>query len=299
MLQTTITMRLKHVFILITFFMLCGMVRSQTDTETQSLLWKISGNGIEKPSYLFGTIHIIPKENYYFPQQAEKILEQCDMLLLEVDMDISLEEKLAMAQKMTLPQGKTLQEYMTKEEFDRFSSYMLDSIGIRKGKFKRYIRLKPFFLSGVLITELIKDFEMYEDKLSKMASRAKIPVKGLETIDYQMSLLDSFPISQQVAMLTDTTASYSNIKTEYQTLLDAYLTKDLNKLYEKIANEIPTKDFEDVFIIKRNQNWVEQIEELTKNKVLFVAVGAGHIGSPNGLIQLLRNKGYELTPVQL
>lgn len=292
-------MRVNHFFILISLFLVCGMAQSQIQTEKQSLLWKISGNGIEKPSYLFGTIHIIPKENYFFPQQAIEIFEQCDMLVMEVNMDIPLEKKIAMAQQMVLPQNKTLQQYMNKEQFNSFRSYLIDSIGIRKRKFKKYIRLKPFFLAGVLITELVKDFEMYEDNLNKMAARKKIPVSGLETIDYQMSLVDSFDIEQQISMLTSDESGYSSIKSEYKKLLDAYLSKDLNKLYESIANEIPTKNFENIFVIDRNKKWINQIEELSKNKALFIAVGAGHLGSANGLIRLLRNKGYQLTPVQL
>lgn len=269
-----------------------AQVKETGTAERQSLLWEISGNGLEAPSYLFGTIHLIPKEDFFLPAGTAEAFEASETLVLEIDIDIPLKQQLALAQEMIIPNNRTLADFMSEEDYAQAVSYMTDSLSISEKKIERYVRIKPLYLTGLLMTEAIGKVESYEKHFAGMAKKQKKNFIPLESLEFQMSLFDTISIEEQVE------ASFqNNMMTEYYSMLNCYSNEDLECLHNMIT-EYDDVEFEKLFLNHRNKNWAEKIElEILPQGSAFIAVGAGHLPGNEGVILLLKAKGYEVTPV--
>lgn len=268
------------------------IIEKTSTIEGQSLLWKISGNGLEKPSYLFGTMHLVPKEDFFLPSGTEKTLESANALVMEIDIDIPLKDQIALAQKMLIPNGQTMANFMSEKEYATLISYMIDSLGISEKKTERYMMFKPFFLTGVLMTEALGKVETYEKYFAAKAKKQEKTFIPLETLEFQITLFDTISIEQQIEASISTT-----MMTEYFSMLDCYLNQDLDCLH-KMVTEYDDIEFEKLFLSQRNHNWVEKLEnEILPQESAFIAVGAGHLPGKEGLIELLQKRGFTVTPL--
>lgn len=265
-------------------------VKEVSNTE-HSLLYKISGNGLEKESYLFGTIHLMPKDDFFLPKGTQEAFYSAEILVLEIDVDIPLKEQIALATKIMLPDNQTLESLMSVEEYENFKSYCTDSLNIEEKKFAIYTRFKPFHMSGVLLTEYYGKMEAYEKFFSSRAKKQKMDILPLETIDFQLDLIDSIPLEEQAESIKDI-----DIKAEFNQLLNYYKSQNTDSLYYAIAKEENT-DFQSKFLTQRNENWIPVLEENMKMNSLFIAVGAAHLGGEKGVIELLKNAGYTVEAV--
>ncbi len=261
------------------------------------LLWEISGNGLEQPSYLFGTIHMIPKNDYFFTDAMQKAFDSSEQLVLEADMfNLSLADKLKLAGEMFLPQGTTLQDYMEAERYAAMRQLFADSLGIKAKKLdKKYSRIKPFFLSALLLQEYVGKTRTYEEELNQAAKKQGMLVQGLETVAYQMGLANSLSIEEQLEGMDDM-ASYR----QYASLVAAYKQQDLNQLLQLSEEEYESEAgqaFMADFVHTRNADWVPKIEAFIKDRPTFIAVGALHLPGEKGVLDLLKGQGYTVKPL--
>ena len=198
----------------------------QKENLENSLLWEISGNGLEAPSYLFGTIHLIPKKDYFFTKTMKEKFEICKTLVLEIDIDIPLSKQIEIAKKIILPSGKTLKDYMTDDEFNSFQSYVLDTLNVKEKKFKQIQRIQPFYGAVIILNELLDKTVVNEKKLSKAAKKNEMTVTALETVEEQISIISKISIEEQVRMMYVEGLDKHPL-TEFNKLLEAYKTQNL------------------------------------------------------------------------
>ncbi|MFW5820030.1 MAG: TraB/GumN family protein [Bacteroidota bacterium] len=288
---------LSITFILFTF----GFEASSSQTSgPETVFWEINGNGLEQPSYLFGTIHIMPKSQFTTYKMADEKLKESEQLVMEMKIDVPLKTQMEWAQKMLLPEGKTIPDYMDEEEYARVEAYAMDSLEIKKFLFNTYIKMKPLAFYSALIPHVIgKKIEGYDMYFSNIAKKEEIPVVGLESFEFQLAIFDSIPYEKQLDMFFP--EENFNFKNELQELIDIYLSHDIYQMAEEFSKEEARgyKELESELLIKRNMDWVEKISEIIIEKSSFIAVGAGHLAGDQGLIQLLRQKGFTLTPIML
>ena len=273
---------------------------SQEQKLENSLLWEISGNGLKQSSFLFGTIHIIPEKDFVFTDLMKEKFDSCKILALEVDMDMSLKQKIDLAKRAMYPKGKSLQDYMTKEEYSNFKKYILKDLGLKKKKFKQINKIQPIFASSIILMELLDDPIAYEMIFSKRAKKNNMKAIGLETIEYQMSVVEKMSIEDQVKMTfsSDKQGKRVDMLADFTKMVEAYKKQDLNALQKMITEEGSEGDFEKDFLITRNNNWVDPIEKSVKENRTFFAVGAAHLPGEIGVINLLRKKGYTVKAVK-
>lgn len=272
--------------------------KAQTgDSSQNSLLWKISGNGLEKPSYIFGTIHIIPKDDFFFTDLMKEKFDSCKQLILEIDINLSLAEQINAAKQMFLPEGKTLFDYMSKKDSAEFNTYMLDSLKIKKSTYKKLLKIKPLFGSGLVIKELIGKTKTYEEELNKRAKKNGMEISGLETLQFQLDLINNISIEDQIKMLFEDELSGDPLDV-YNEMLKAYKNQNLNKLNELIDADDSMSKLGDDFLKNRNADWISKIEKRIKEKQTFIAVGAGHLAGNDGVLNLLKQNGYIVEPVK-
>jgi uncharacterized protein YbaP (TraB family) len=261
------------------------------------LLWKISGNGLSQHSFLYGTIHIMPKDKFSVSPKIRDAFNNSALMALEVDLDLDFKTKIQMAQEMILPGGKTIKDYMTVEDFKKLNSFCLDSLKMKKRKLKKYYRFKPFFFSSVVAQEQMGETSSYELEFMKMAKKRKMKTIGLESIEFQMQTINKISIEDQAKMLVQEFGS--NPSVQFDEMLNLYLKEDLDGLYKIVSEEsdaIP--EFNHNFLVVRNKNWIPVIEKNISSNAFFIAVGAAHLPGENGVIQLLREKGFTVEPVR-
>ena len=122
--------------------------------------------------------------------------------------------------------------------------------------------------------------------------------KDWETIEYQLSVFDSIPYKSQAEMLVETIKMGSEGSSSFQELVDMYKTQDIEAMYMTMQDDqMGGGDFEDVLLTNRNRNWIPIIDQMVREKPSFIAVGAGHLGGPHGVVRLLQEAGFTMTPI--
>lgn len=257
------------------------------------LLYQISGNGLTKTSYIFGTIHTMPKEDFQMPKKVLDAIKSCEMIAMEIDMNMSMSEQIELAKMTLLPNGETLQNYMSDSAYMKLKSYCVDTLAWKETKFEKLSHMKPFFFSSVVLQEKIGKQKSFEMEFQKLAKKYEKPLMGLETVMYQMETIDRISIKDQISFMDD----FSNMS-DFDVMFDLYMKEDIKGLYTLISSETDMlPEFNHWFLDVRNANWIPIIEKQIRQQGTFIAVGAGHLGGTNGVLELLRKQGYEVDGV--
>jgi uncharacterized protein YbaP (TraB family) len=271
---------------------------SAQNSDNNSLCWKITGQDLSQPSYVFGTIHLISKKDFFLSKSSETAFKSCKTLALEVDLNMDKETKKEVGKSAILPQGRSIDDYCSVEELAIIKSFMTDTVKISGFKIKLYSRLKPIYLQSILLKEQLKGDKSYEETFAKMAKKKKMNQVGLEAIDLQMKILDTIPIKTQINdMVTSIEEGKASIRI-FNEMIQVYKDQNIEKLHQlTISEDSGIANFEDVFLNNRNESWIPVIENLMKKQATFVAVGAAHLGGEKGILNLLRSNGYIIEPV--
>ncbi len=288
---------------IILLLLLCVSSFLQLFSQHQSsLLWEVKKKGLKHKTYLFGTIHLISKEYYYFPEALESKIKKSKQVVLEV---ANLEEQSAtLLPYLMLPGDQHIRDFFTPEQYDSITQYVEKKLGLNKTMFEMSMgKMKPFFLMQLMAMDIdMKNSESYDMNINAIANKnKKIDVIGLETAKEQIGFFDAMSQENTGEMIMEQLRKADSQDNTFRTMEAIYATQNLDSLYNFAYNEInqmESKSFEEILLIKRNENWIPKIEKIISQKPSFIAVGAMHLGGKNGIIELLRQKGYEVTPVK-
>lgn len=245
-----------------------------------------------KPSYLYGTIHLMPEKDFFIAQDALACLKSSSSLMLEVDMDMSIKDQLKLAQRMVLPKGKTMKDYMDASDYQKLYVYLSDSVGLGESKIESYMKIKPLFLMSIVFIEYYENIKVYEQEFTQIAKNNDLNLQALETIDEQLNIIEKMGLDMEMPVGDDI-----NFIADYERLKSQYMAKDLEGLYTVIREEMDSEQskyahLEAQLLTDRNNNWIPVIDSLVNVESTFIAVGAAHLAGKEGLINLLREKGY-------
>ena len=266
------------------------------DSTENALLWKISGHGLTAPSYLYGTIHATCARDLHVTDAMQGALAQSEQLALELDMD-DPGMVLTMQQHLLMPDGLTLKELLNAEEYDVVDRFFTDSLGTALNKVQR---MKPFMLYSLMFGKMLGcPPESYDVELMTRALAAKKEVIGLETAEYQLSLFDKVPYGKQAAQLVEDIRDIAQTRQKFAAMQRYYQEENLQPVYQMMRETSPGyAEFEEIFLVERNRNWIVTMADMMQEKPTFFAVGALHLVGANGVIHLLREEGYSVTPVR-
>ncbi len=160
-------------------------------------------------------------------------------------------------------------------------------------------KIKPFFVSAELTqAELKKDLPLALDMhLCDIAKKEGKEIYGIEKLEDQMKAIDKISLQEQARMLMDGVKDSSDIEEKFKDLLETYLNADLDKMVELTNDSTLPADFSQAFLVSRNKTMAKSISKLIKKHKTFVAIGAAHLGGKDGIITLLRKKGYTVEPI--
>lgn len=269
----------------------------KTGAAGNSLLWEVSGNGLTSPSYLFGTFHLLCKEDVQFSKALKDALERSALVYMELDMD-DPSVMLGGLTLMNMKNGRKLKDLFKEDEYKRIEAYFRDSL---KTPLTMFQGMKPMMLLSLIYPRLMSCNTMsgVEMQLMNLAQHGKKEIRGLETMAFQASMLDSIPYEMQAAELLKTVDSPLQSKRLLDSMIQAYKNQDMVALERMMNDDSYGLDGDqDLLLGKRNSNWVAQLKVIMHKQPVFVAVGTGHLPGPEGVIALLKKEGYTVKPVE-
>jgi uncharacterized protein YbaP (TraB family) len=244
-------------------------------------------------------MHLIEKEYFIFPEKLEKLVKKSDQLVMELP---GLPNQLEAMKLVKLEEGVSFFDFFTPEQTDTILDWAKKELKMSEEKFRKTMGgMKPFVVvQSATQLHFIGKTESYEMTFEKLARENSIEIKGLETMEEQMSIFDNLTREQQAEMVMEGIRDTEKTLDLTKTMEQVYTRQNVDSLYILISEEGGTISEEQAdFLDKRNEKWVPKIEAMISEKKTFIAVGAGHLGGPNGVIRLLEKKGYTLTPVEL
>ena len=268
------------------------------------LLWKVSGNGLTKPSYLFGTHHLIEKNQIKDFDKILNLAGQADAVVGEMDMSNMLSLQLKMLNGVMM-KDTLLKDLMSQADYTLVDTEfkLLMNVGLDK-----LGNMKPMMLSSMYTimtytkqANLTKQPEAVDLLFQKRAQEENKQVIGLETIEQQLNILfNSIPLKRQAEILVQEVKEKDKGIEQLKKLNEAYLSGDLKTL-EDLNNEDHdmTAREKKIIIDDRTSGWVKQLSALIPVKSCFVAVGCMHLVGPAGLIDLLKKAGYTVEGVDV
>lgn len=276
---------------------LCGYAQKNA---ANTLLWKISSNNLDKPSYLFGTIHMICADDIQLSDSLKSAIKSSGKVYLELDMD-NIFEMLGVMGKMKMRGDTTLADLLTPAQYDSVKAFFKTQKTLLP--FSVLETYKPMLAASTLMQASLdcdKQIAM-EQLIMKEAKTQGKGVKGLETMAYQMSIFDSIPYSVQATQLL-TYIEQSGKETDnadFEDLSKAYRAQNLDTLEAITKREdMGISNFTNLLLYNRNEAWAKKLVGLMKDDALVIAVGAGHLPGERGVINLLRKAGYKVEPVR-
>ena len=261
----------------------------------KSTLWKIEGNDLEKASYLFGTIHITCDAT--LEADVKKALDETTQVVLEIDMD-DPEMQTKMMAGMYMKDGKKISDLVSEEDYKIIDNLITKEVGM---PLKMVESIKPFFLIAMMYPKMIDcPMQSFEQELIKVATEQKEEINGLETIEDQMKVFEDIPYKDQVADLLKT--AKNNLVEDKETfakMLEVYKKEDIVAMVEMMDDDKDSSiaKHQDIMLTNRNKKWISKIGDYAKKEPTFFGVGAGHLAGKEGVINLLRETGYKVTPV--
>ena len=288
---------MKRILTLLALSLLCL-------TSNAQLVWKISGNGIKKPSYILGTHHGCPFTYCDSIPGLMKAFDKVDNIIGEINMiefaEMSPERMQKMQAMMMMPADTSLLSLFSTEEAAKVNEWLGKKMG---ASLEMLSVMKPM---TIMVT--VQNKEMMEvipeiatmttiDKYMQTLGQRKGKTIGeLETADYQMELLYGNSLEEQADALLEM-IDHGDSKGLLQQLTNAYKSQNLDTLWKVFQEQMTGYEY-DAIVKVRNLNWEKQMKELLPKQSTLFVVGAGHLPGEYGMINLLREAGYKVKPVK-
>lgn len=284
---------MKYFFSLFFSLLFIGL---QAQKLEDALLWKISGNGIKKPSYLYGTIHA--SCDTIVGQNVINAIKKTEQLYLEIDTDDPKMESQMMA-GISMKNGVTMESLASAEDYKIVDDFLRENAAISA---KTINTIKPSFVSIMFVQKILAcKPKSVEETLAKISKSENQEIYGLETVAEQMRVFDKISYQEQMDELVRT--AKNGIKTyeeDFNKLLQLYKEQKINELldYTNELGETASSKFDDEMLVKRNTKWIPIISDVVRYKPTFFGVGAAHLAGENGVIVLLRKQGFTVEAVK-
>lgn len=283
-------MKILHILSTLTLFITQFSLWGQS-----SLLWKVEGGNITEPVYLFGTVHIIPADQFEVTSRLDSVAAASDRFVFEMDLNAP-QLQMEILKALKIDSVKNLKELYTPKEYKKLSKAM-EKHGLSVAMFEQF---KPLMAQQQLMQlAVLKDTKGYETYFLAKARELGKLTGGLDEPEVQLAALKAISLKDQAKSLYETALNPKKSAKELNKMYEVYKSQDVEAIYKYIADADEFSSLNDPLLIVRNKRWVQKMKEemFGSGEKLFIAVGAAHLGGPEGLISLLRSEGYNVNPV--
>ncbi|HVX52499.1 MAG TPA: TraB/GumN family protein, partial [Chitinophagaceae bacterium] len=267
----------------------------------KTLLWRISGNGLKKPSYLFGTMHLTDKRLFNFTDSVYRAIETSDGLAIEVNPD----EMMAYIINKTFDQlgkGKSVKDILGNKDYNKYSAPLAKKFGKPADEITTSDLMKE---KNKWMTEYLEKGEMptfVDGYLYGIAKKQGKWIGGIEDVADQANVLDDLIDKSDISyILADKNVEPGKnqqpaVNDGVETMITAYTSQDINAI-ENITEASTTTERKDILLIHRNIKMARRIDSLAALRTMFFAIGAAHLPGDSGVIRLLQARGFTVEPV--
>ncbi len=268
---------------------------ADTAAAARNFIWKVSGK--QNVLYLVGSIHMLTKDYYPLNPALDSAFKESDLLVEEADLGEMLgsDAQLDILMRARLPTDQTLDKVVSPATYAQVSKHITER-GLPMELMRQF---KPWMLAL-----MIEQFEWQKagfdpslglDKhFYDRAQTEGKTVQGLETADYQISLFDGMSAQQQDRMLADTLKEIDTEIGSVTKLTDAWKTGDAASVERIVLADL--KEDPEIYqrlLVARNRAWMPKLEALfARGGHSFVVVGAAHLVGPDGLLSMMKSRGY-------
>jgi uncharacterized protein YbaP (TraB family) len=283
---------LISILAVIATFLFTIHLKAQEKQGTKSLLWEISGKGLAKPSYIYGTIHMICGPDFIIKDKTKKALEKSEALVMELDFTDQKEiAELQKSMMSTIPLSKKL----SPEQYKLLDSILTLKTGTQ---LKTIDQLTLMALSSFVISKTLPctEIKSYEFEFINLAKAQHKQLGALETVKQQTKYFSNAFTDD---MLVKQIVNFDDYKSVFVEMINAYKSEDLNKLDKTLKDKRfgSTEESNKWMLQIRNKKWAKKIPDMIKTKGCFFAVGAGHLSGKEGILNLLKAQGYIVKPI--
>ena len=291
----------RHFLLALLWMAFTSIASAQKTGQENSLLWKVSGKGLTKPSYLFGTYHFLSSGFIDTMQAVKNAYAASDAIVGELVIDSTIQAPMIAASML---QGTTLQKLLPDTVYTKTSIWFKKEAGLDLIKLDQ---VNPLTVMTVALSITQQKYfpnkrgevqldTYFQDRGKKDGKK----IMGLETIGDQINaLFNQLTLERQVDMLNTVFTEKDGFKSSIATMNEAYIKNDLKALQQLMyANTYKPEEIKSL-LDDRNNNWMKQLPNLMNKQSLFVAVGALHLVGESGLINQLEKQGYTVTPINL
>ena len=290
-------------------FILSCILLFSISAGAQSLLWKVSGNGLKNPSYIFGTHHLAPLSILDKVNGFKEAFDASQQVVGELNMkDAQSPEGIKkMQDKMFITNDTTAQILFSDTEQATINSFLKANLGF---DLNQVPKIRPAFISMmVAMTVAAKALsfnpkEQLDGYFQTKGEESGKKIAALETLEFQRDLLyDSQSLQRQARLLVCSLSDTAKIVKDTKELTEAYNSFNIDKMQklseEKQGNSCdPIPGEMESMIDNRNKDWAAKLPAIMKETPSFIAVGALHLPGGNGLLSLLRKQGFKVEPVK-
>ena len=269
---------------------------SAADLELGPALWKVADE--DTTIYLFGTVHVLPKDVEWFDGQIKSALSKSEELVTEVDTRKAAELAPQMVAAGTLPAGTTLRSLLSDDDRAKFET-ALNTLGVPPQAFDQY---EPWFAAlNLSMLPLLLDGWNPEAGVETVLHQAAGDNKKtgeLESAQFQIDMFDKLPQETQIDYLNQIVAGLPAMKSTMDTIVQEWAEGDADAIGQIISGTSDDQMYKIVFS-NRNANWAVWIDDrLDTPGIVFVAVGAGHLAGKDSVQDYLAARGIAVTRLQ-
>ena len=289
------------------------MAISFIGTANAQLLYRVSGNGLEEPSYIIGTYHLAPASFVDDIRGAHEAMAAVEQVYGEVDTENLDRAQQLMLEAMMLPEGRRIADLFTEDEMSRINAYVREVMGVDLSNpfvAEQLGRMRPSVLAVQLLMlqymKITPDFDatnLIDEYFQKEARKVGKRVGGFESVEFQMELLygeksDEEERDELLELVDNNAETFATM----QEMTEAYFSFDMKSIRSLTERELHNGDmtleeFKEL-ITDRNRRWVEAMPEVMREAPTLFVVGAGHLPGNEGVIALLKEAGYKVKPVR-
>ncbi len=269
---------------------------TMTASDGQSWLWEIRCDSSGRTSYLLGTFHLLCREDLHLSSSLQQALSRTGELVLESDLDDPTNLMEAM-RLMNMADNHTLRDWFSRRDYERLSRFFRDSL---KLSLESVSRMQPALLEALLYPKLMRcrQTEGMEMALMRLAKTNGIQTTGLESLSYQAQVFQQIPYRDQARALMQHIRQFERYRQDTRDWVNLYLNSDLDGLEKSMRSEKGFEKTRDVLLDQRNRNWIKLLTPRLCRESLMIAVGAGHLTGEQGLLSLLKEKGFTLRAIR-
>ena len=279
---------------ILSIFLIISSASLFAQKKYQGLLWEITGNGMEEPSYLYGTMHVSNKLAFNVSDSFYHCLNAVDAVALESSPESWMEEYRDMG---GLPNA--YYDYgnnFYKKAFKITQPYSDAIYNLLENKNSLMNQILYRFSPG---SEDYQENTYLDMFIFQAGAKNGKPVHSLETFEevMELSVLSMTPDKNKVKDNGYNSYLENNSENRFVLLEEAYRRGDLDQIDSISKSNNPTKVYHKYFIVERNKNMVRRLDSIMQTQSVFTGIGAAHLPGKEGAIELLRNLGYKVRPV--